>query len=285
VLAVVAALGSALCYALASVLQQRAAAAEPLDQSLRVGLLTRLMLRPLWVLGIGADVLGYVLQFIALGHGTLVVVQPLLVSGLLFALPFGALVSGRRMERRDWVGGGAVVVGLALFLVVAAPAKGRPVASGVTLAAIGVATAVAAGALLLVARGRNGSPRAMLLATAGGLLYGFTAALTKTAAHLLDRGVVHLLTSWPTYALVAGGALGLLVTQSAFQAAPLAASLPMLTVVDPLASIAIGAFAFGENIASSPVAVLAEVAGLAMLVWGVFTLARSPLVSGARQGV
>jgi drug/metabolite transporter (DMT)-like permease len=265
--------------------QQRAAAAEPLDQSLRIGLLARLARRPLWVLGIVADVLGYVLQFIALGHGTLVVVQPLLVSGLLFALPLGALVSGKRMERRDWVGGGAVVAGLAIFLVVANPAKGRPVASDSTLAAIGIAVAVVAGVLLLAARGKEGARRAMLLATTGGLLYGFTAALTKTAAHLLDQGVGHLLTSWPTYALVAGGALGMLVTQSAFQAAPLVASLPMLTVVDPIASIAIGAFAFGEGIASSPVAVVTEVAGLGLLVWGVFALARSPLVSGARQGV
>jgi drug/metabolite transporter (DMT)-like permease len=278
VLAVIAGLGSALCYALASVLQQRAAAAEPLEVSMRIGLLARLVRRPLWIAGMVADVFGYVLQFIALGHGSLVLVQPLLVSGLLFALPLGALTSGRRMERNDWLGSALVVAGLSLFLVVANPRSGRPHAGRGAWVTLAVIVVVVCGGLLLAARRTEGSRRAILLASSGGLLYGFTAALTKSVAHLLDRGLLEVLTSWQTYALIAGGVLGMVVTQSAFQAAPLVASLPMLTVVDPLASIAIGAFVFREAVTSSPAAVLAEAAGLAWLVVGVFVLARSPLL-------
>jgi drug/metabolite transporter (DMT)-like permease len=278
VLAVIAGLGSALCYALASVLQQRAAAAEPLDQSMRIGLLARLVRRPLWIAGMAADVLGFVLQFVALGHGSLVLVQPLLVSGLLFALPLGALASGRRMERQDWMGSALVVAGLSIFLVVGNPGHGRAHAKGGAWVTLAIVVVVLCGALLVTARRTEGSRRAILLASAGGVLYGFTAALTKSVAHLLDRGLLEVLSSWQTYALITGGVLGLVVTQSAFQAAPLVASLPMLTVVDPLASIAIGAFVFHEHLASSPAAVPAEAAGLAALVAGVFVLARSPLL-------
>src|SRR5439155_1969320 len=88
-------------------------------------LLGRLLRNPGWVLGLGCDVLGYLLQFVALGHGPLVVVQPLLVCGLLFALPLGAAWAGRRLGRRDWVAALMVCVGLAVFLTVAGPRSGH----------------------------------------------------------------------------------------------------------------------------------------------------------------
>ena len=71
------------------------------------------------------DVTGYVLQFVALGHGTLVVVQPLLVCGLLFALLSGAAWAGRKLRRRDWIAAVLVCAGLAVFLAVAAPQPGH----------------------------------------------------------------------------------------------------------------------------------------------------------------
>jgi len=111
-------------YAVASVLQQKAAAGEDRRHSMRLGLLARLARSPAWLVGVGADVGGFVLQFIALGQGTLVVVQPLLVCGLLFALPIGVRWSGLHLKRRDWAAAVAVCCGLAVFLTVARPAAG-----------------------------------------------------------------------------------------------------------------------------------------------------------------
>src|SRR5579859_763593 len=112
-------------YALASVLQQRSAAAQPVDYSLRLSLLGRLARKPGWILGLACDVAGYALQFVALGHGPLVVVQPLLVLGLLFALPMGAAWAGRKLHRLDWIAAALVCAGLAVFLSVASPGSGH----------------------------------------------------------------------------------------------------------------------------------------------------------------
>ena len=76
------------------------------------GLLTRLVTKPLWLAGIAADGLAFVFQFVALGHGSLILVQPLLVSGLLFALPLGAWfakahLTAQRLGRGCCCGGGA----------------------------------------------------------------------------------------------------------------------------------------------------------------------------------
>lgn len=277
---VACALGSALLYAVASVLQQQAAAAAPAERSMRLGLLAHLVQRPLWLIGIAADLAGYALQFVALDRGSLVLVQPLLVSGLLFALPLGAALTHRRLQAVDWFGTVQIVAGLSLFLVVASPARGHVEVANATWLKLSVAVLVPVGLLVAVARGPQSARRAGLLASAAGLAYGFTAALTKSVGHLLDHGVVHMLGAWETYALVGVGILGMIIAQSAFQAGPLGASLPMLTVVDPLVSIAIGQLVFAERIATHGAAPVLELVGLLAIVTGVFTLARSPLVLG-----
>ena len=273
-LAVVCALASALLYALASVLQHRGAVAQPDDQSLRPGLLVRLARQPAWLGGLACDGGGYVLQFVALGHGPIIVVQTLLVCGLLFALPIGAASAGRRLARADWLGAILVCAGLAVFLGVANPAAGRNDASTGSWVALLGTVAVLAVAFAAASLGSDARRRAVLLAAATGVMYGAAAALTKTSAHLLGRGIVPLVTNWQPYVLVVFGATGMLLSQSAFQAGRLDFSLPTMTVVDPIASIAIGALVLHEAISSSPAAVAAEIVSLVAMSVGVWLLAR-----------
>jgi hypothetical protein len=271
--ATLAALGSALLYAVASVGQQRLAAAAPARQSLRLGLLVGLARRPLWLASMLADLGGYGLQAVALGAGPLVVVQPLLLSGLLFALPLGGALSGRSLSRAEWLAAVAVSGGLSLFLVAAAPRPGQPDATtGVWLAA-GVVTAAAVAAAVAAARGPQGPRRAALLGLASGLTFGLTAALTKTSVWLLGQGLGRLAGSWQPYGLAAAGLVGLLLSQSAFQAGPLAVSLATLSVVDPVASIVLGAVAFHESVRLGGVAPVLELVGLAAALGGTVGLA------------
>ena len=272
------ALAASLLYALASVLQHRAAVAQPKDRSLRLGLLTRLARNPIWLLGIAFDGLAYGLQFVALGHGSLVLVQPLLVCGLLFALPLGAWLAGNRMTSRDWWGSAAVIVGLSAFLLTASPSRGHADVSDRDWLLLFLVAAVAMGALVLAARTAKSRQRAVFLSAAAATNYGVTAALTKTAAHLLTGGVAHLLDNWQPYVLLGAGVLGMLVAQSAFQAGDLDASLPTLTVVDPVVSILIGAFLFGEGVSSGLVKTPIELAGLVLMTVGVVALSQAEVV-------
>ncbi len=275
----VAALGAALFYAVASVLQHSAASVEPTHHSLRPSLLLRLVTRPRWLLGVAVDLTAYGLQFAALSYGSLVLVQPLLVSGLLFALPLGAVVRHKRMTRSEWIGALAVFTGVTVFLLVASPSKGKPDPSSLAWFLLFVSTLGIAGALV-VAAGRHTSRRTMYLAGATGMFYGLTAALTKSTAHLVSIGVFWTLTQWPPYALIAVALVSLLVGQSAFQSGPLSSSLPVLAVVDPIVSIMIGALAFGETLNTSGATPVIEVAALATMVVGVLVLGTSDLVAG-----
>ena len=273
-LAVLCALGSSLLYALASVLQHRGAKEQPVEQSLKVGLIVGLVQHPAWLVGTACDLGAYALQFVALGHGAIVVVQPLLVCGLLFALPLGAALAGRRLSRTDWLGAVLVCVGLAVFLAVANPAAGRDNTGSASWAALLLIITVLAGASTLAATTGDARRRAVLLAAAAGLVYGGAAALTKTASHLLGRGIGPLVTHWQPYVLILFGGAAMLLSQSAFQAGVLDFSLPTMTVVDPVVSIAIGAFVFHEAIDSRPLPVAVEVLSLVGMSVGVWLLAR-----------
>jgi drug/metabolite transporter (DMT)-like permease len=269
---------SAAAYGLAAVLQHHAAADEPPELSVRVGLLVRLARRPMWLIGNVLDGVGYLLQFLALRRGSLVLVEPLLVLSLVFALPVTAWLDHRRISGAD-VGSIVIIMGgLALFLGVAHPGLGHPQASGQAWTVLALVIAAVCAALVLGARGGSRRRAAVLLGAGSGTAFGFVAALTERTGHVLDQGVVHTLASWEPYALVLGAVVALLLTQSAFHAGALRLSLPTLTVAQPVVAVIIGIGLFGEHINSHGSAPGWEALGLFLVVFGIFALTRSPVI-------
>ena len=115
------ALIAAAIFALGTVLQQRAAMTEPDDQAASNTILLRLATHPVWLAGIAAYGIAYGVQAAALGSGQIVVVQPVLATTIVFALPLGVWLSHQRISRRDVLAAAAVTVGLGAFLVFADP--------------------------------------------------------------------------------------------------------------------------------------------------------------------
>ena len=221
-----------------------------------------------------------VLQFAALRRGSLLLVETLLVSGLLFALPFGAALQHRRLTPTEWAGTVAVVAGLGLFVIVGRPVPGRAEPSAVGWVLVLAITCSAVVALVARAPRRPGRARATDLGGACGVLFGLDAALAKATGHLLDKGLGRVATSWEPYALAVLGAAGFLLSQSAFQAGPLAASLPLITAAEPVTAALIGVLAFHERLVSGGFAVAAQAGSVATIAAGIWVLARSPVVTG-----
>jgi len=275
---IVLSIASAASYGLAAVLQHHATGQEPAELSVRVGLLVRLAHRPMWLVGNLLDGLGYLFQFLALRRGSLLLVEPLLVLSLVFALPVSAWLDHRRISVSDVGSAVIMMAGLAVFLGVAHPGLGDPHASGEAWIFLTVVIAAACGLMVVGSRGGSRRRAAVLLGAGSGTAFGYVAALTERTGHLLDGGVIHALASWEPYALVVGGVGALLLTQSAFHAGALRLSLPTLTVAQPLVAVVIGIVLFGESINSRGPAPGWESLGLAMVVFGVFTLTKSPVI-------
>jgi drug/metabolite transporter (DMT)-like permease len=259
-------------------LQQHAAYAEPLGEMLHWRLIAHLMRRPIWLAGLGAMVCGMVLSGLAFAHADIARVEPILATNLVFALFFAHLIYRERITRSEGVGTLLATGGVAMFLL-----SGRPdgdVMSGNDVGRWTGAIVVAAIAIVfvVVGRGRSLGVRAMLLASAAGMLYGIQDTLTRGTLLVFDRQPSDLFTSWQPYTLIVVAGFGLLLTQSAFDAAPLQISLPATTVAEPVTGIILGIAIFHEQLEITPLALAGEVAGLAAMVVGIMVLGRSPML-------
>jgi drug/metabolite transporter (DMT)-like permease len=279
-IAVVFAIAAGFTYALASVLQQHAASEAAPELSLRPGLIVALVKRPMWLLGTVVDGGAYAFEAAALALGSIIVVQPLLVTGLLWALPLATVGNAGRVTRREWIPALALVGGLAVFVTVGDPGGGRSQASVLAWALTAVGLSVPITLAVVAARGAAPGRRASLLAFGAGCAYGMTAALTKSTLDLLGRDGWGTFAHWQPYALVAVGVVGFLLNQSAFQAGHLAASLPAMAITDPIVGSVIGLTLFGETLgATGAASIAATLIAVVVMVVGTISLSSSPLVT------
>ena len=271
----VLALVAAFLFGLATVLQHQAAQAAAPERSMRPGLLLDLLRRPRWLLGQLAGTAGFAAQATALSFGALSVVQPLVVTRLVFGLVLAAWFSHQALSTREWGGALAVVVGLGAFLLAASPPEGTTAVDGSGWLGVLLVTGVPALVLVLAAPRAPGVGRAVALAAAGALLFVALTTLTKVIGHDMREDAGSVLTSWKIYALAPTGLGAMVLVQSAFMAGPIRASLPVLTCVECLGAIAMGALFLHEAVSIEGLAVAVEVLGLAAVVWGVVLVTRS----------
>ena len=275
VLSVVLAFASALASAFTVVTQHVASRAAPAQvRGWRLGLY--LVRNPLWLFGVLSTAASFVLQGLALYQGRMSVVQSVLITELVFSLVIGRIWLRRPVRVAAWVSASVTAVGLALFLIISQPDGGHPEATTSAwlpaLLTFGAATAVCA------VLASSGSPvrRAALYATAAGIVLAIMATFLKsTTQTLAGDGIATLLTRGQIYGLVLAGGLSVVLTQAALHYGPLAVSQPLMVIVDPFVSIALGVWLFGEHFTGGPVRIAAAACAFAAIVGGVIGLART----------
>lgn len=273
---VVLALVAAFLFALGSVLQQRAGMDEPgAAEGSGAGLLLRMARRPVWLAGIAADALGFVGQAVALTIGRLAVVQPLLAASMVFALPLGRRITDQRVSRNDVSAAVLVTLALVAFLTVADPSGGRddaPLGEWLVAGAIGVAVCIP---LVLVARRSEPAMKAALLGAATGILFGFSAALTKAVGDQFADDVLSVFTHWQLYALLVVGYASMTLNQLALTTGVLAPALATSMAFDPITSVLIATTLMQESLHETTIGWIATLAALAAVLAGMVILART----------
>ena len=212
-MASILALVAAFLFALAAALQQKGALNLP-ELSLRSpASLARLIGQTMWLMGTVALLMGYVFQAAALDRGRLAIIQPLLVTTIVFALPLGYFLTSQHVGRNEIIGAAVIVVGLALFAIFGDPAGGRENAPGSEWA-IAIAILGAVCIALLSFGGRGGlTMKAAVYGTVAGILFGLSAALDEADARVPARGDRRAPVHWEPYALAIAGILGFVIQQ------------------------------------------------------------------------
>lgn len=278
VISAVAALLAGLCLAATGVLQQRAARRRPSSERGGLALIGHLVRDRTWLAGIGAAVLSYAFQAVALATGPLSLVQPLVVSELIFAIPVSTRLRGRRMTARDRTAVLIVVAGLALGIAAADPQRGQPAQPFSHWGWALLAVAVCSGLAVLGAHLVGGPLKASGLALGGAIVMGTQSALFSSTITMLRQDPAGTFAGWLPWALIVASLLGLYLVQNAYQAGPLAASMPVMDAALPLVSIGLGIGLFGDSVRTSPLPLAGACAGIALLVAGIALLDTSPAV-------
>lgn len=276
---------AAFVYTFGLALQQKANLVSPPGAGGFLATVRHVVFHPLFLLGFGLGVVGFLLHGVALALGSLTVVQVLQVSQIAFMVPLGAWVARVRAGARDALGAALVAVGLVGLLVALRPSEDASqgtVAGWITTALVG--GAVLAGLFALAAVRR--SARSALFGSAAGVLFGIEAATLKVASDDLADGVsVGTLLAPAVWATLVLAVAAVFVSNLALRAGSLSVAQSSLTIVTPIASTVIGVGVFGEDLELSAATVAIAVVATVAAVVGVVLLSRSSALAATAEPV
>lgn len=275
-LTIVVAMAAAISFGAATGFMHHGASNAP-GEATHIGVLLAHVVRQWrWLVGMAASLTGFLLHALALHLGSLAVVQPIVVTALIFSFLVRAALDGKLPSRTMMVWATLTAAGLAVFLVaVGSTDASSTLYVGPAVAMLAVGAVVSGAAWWASLRDRQHA--GVLLGIAAGVVFGLIAGVLKETTNTAHGGLT-VLESWPVYVLALLGLAGFLLNQRAYHQAPLSQSLPATNTVNPLVAVIFGAVAFGERPSDRPAVLTAQVVGLTVVLVGVFLLARTEQV-------
>ncbi len=271
-MAQIMALLASICFAAGTVLQQ-AGTLQTEGGADDPRFLLQILRRPVWLAGGLLQGGGWILQAAALDRGSLVLVQSICTLSLVFALPLGVRITHQRVGRQEVLGAGAVVAGIIAFVCVAQPSSGTANPAAAAWWTAGLLTVAVIGVLMGLGWSGTGGRQALLFGLAAGCAFAFQAAVTKVFVTHLHQGLVPILSSWTTYALIVSALLGFTLQQSALKTGVLAPAMASSNAMTLFASTLLGVIVFDETLAHGDGRLVPAVLGLVVALFGVSTLA------------
>jgi len=276
VVSLLAALLSAVCYGVASVMQAisvRAASRRTMAQvaqageGVDAGLLVRLARQGLFLASIGIDLVGFIAQLIALRRLPLFAVQAIMASNLAVTAVCAAWLMKARLAVREWLAVAGVVGGVSLLGLSAGPEGAARVGREFEL---GLILAVAAVGVSGFAVARLPNPvRTPALGAIAGLGY---AALAVAARILPGFGPLQLLRSPASYTVIAAGILSFLLYATALEGGSVTTATAAVVLAETAPPAIVGVEFLGDKTRPGLTAVAAL--GFALAVVCALALAR-----------
>lgn len=283
VLAVSAGVAAAVAYGAATAGQHAAAYRGEVS----AGHLAELLRNPRWLAASLGDVLGLLLQVLALASGPVVLVQPLLVMALPVAVALRSVFGGPRPSRADLANCGLVIAALTgFFLLLGEPARGRIIQTG-PAAWTSIGAAVLGMVAIAAVRRRPPVTRAVVFGVVAGCWFGVVSVLVEAVSAVWrveglggfddPRGIV------PLAGVVVLGGGGYLIVQVGFQLGPLGASFPANLILDPVVAVVLGALLLGEHVPLGGAKAVGYLACVAVVTLGAVRLAQIQWEPGGHQ--
>ncbi|GAB4934317.1 DMT family transporter [Mycobacterium avium subsp. hominissuis] len=279
IIAALLALSSALCVATGDVLQQRAAHCITDRELGPVELFAGLLRSQRWWWGAVLLLASIGLQAAALGGGSVLLVQALLMFSVLFALPINARLSHRAVTAGEWVWAALLTAAVTVVVVVGNPKTGHAGAPLRTWAVVALVLGPLLAGCVVAGRVRGGAVAAVLFAFVSGSLWGVFAVLTKEVMARLGQGVGVVTRTPELYACILVALGGVVWSQAAFRAGPLTASMPTLQVSQPVVASVLGVVVLGETLDTGRAGTVALLVAVVVMTAAIIKLARVEAVA------
>jgi drug/metabolite transporter (DMT)-like permease len=241
------ALGCSVCYGTATVLQAaatRSVNSGDSDSGVDAALLLRALRQWRYLVGIGLDGLGFVLQVGALRLVPIYVVAAAIAASLAVTAIVAAWVLSTRLSSMEWAAVAVVCASLAMLGVAAGPegtAHGPPGLGWALLVIVAVVFAAGAAAGRLSDR-----TRALVLGFGAGAGFG----VDEIAVRLIDSvdlTQAAFYTNPAIYALVAGGAAGFLLLTSALSRGSVTTAVAGMVIGETVGPALVGVAWLGDR--------------------------------------
>ena len=246
----VAALVSAFCYGVASVMQaiavrsathRPAVAAGEAGPGLDPGLVVRMLRQWPFVASIGIDLVGFIAQLVALARLPLFAVQAIIAANLAVTAVFAAWLMHVRLSVREWLAVTGVVVGVGLLGSSAGAQGATQVGFAFKLALI-VAVAGVAVTGLMAARLPN-PYRTPVLGAIAGLGY---AVLAVSARILPGFSPAELVRDPATYTLAAAGIVSFMLYATALEGGSVTVATAAVVLAETMPPALVGVLLLGD---------------------------------------
>ncbi|WP_460111287.1 DMT family transporter [Streptomyces sp. YKOK-J1] len=238
----VCALGAAVCFGTATVLQAMAAREAGTGGGGEVALLLRALRRWRYLAGLALDGLGFLFQIAALRSIPIYAVSAALASSLAVTAVVAARLLRTRLSSTEWGAVGVVCAGLAMLGLASGPEGeegGSPALKWTMLA-----TAAGMAVLALLGGRLSGRMRALVL----GLGAGFGFGVVEVAVRLIDSlRPAGLLTNPASYALLIGGGAAFVLLTSALQRGSVTTATAGMVIGETIGPAAVGVVWLGDR--------------------------------------
>ncbi|WP_193314916.1 hypothetical protein [Georgenia thermotolerans] len=263
-LALLAALVGTVGYGAGSVLQAAATSRASGPAALR---------HPLYLAGLGCDLVAWLASLVALRHLPLFAVQALLAGSLVVTAVLGRVFLDARLRRRDVAAIGVVTVALVAVAASAGEQAAHRPPSPFTAAVLGGLALCALALLALYPRGRSAALAVVAGAAFSGAALSARVVRVPAAGTPATRVVVDLLTDPLLWVIPVFGLLGLLAYARSLERGAVGPATAVMWTVEVVVPAVVGVALLGDGVRPgwagvAVAAVLPAVAGCAVLALG-----------------
>lgn len=242
-IALISAIGCALCNGTAAVLQKIGADKERNVKSLDAGLLIRLAQNGPYLGGVLLDILGWVFTLYAVQYLPLFLVEAVIASSIVVTAVIDSIFLHQHLSKRGYGAIAVILGGLVILAQATAPDKAADISNLLRWLLVLLPVPIAAiGFFLARRKGQLANIGIMIVA---GLAFGTTSVIGRIFEPSVP--VWHTIYSPLIFGLIASGVLGILLFSIALQRAAVTVTNAVMTASQTLIPAAIGILFLGDE--------------------------------------